>query len=200
MNPLIKGPAEYGLGVSSFQGGPLGGRPMHELDPVVGRILQNFGIRDELPNGRPKPFISSGMEHFLSNTPLSRALTSLRTLSDTKPINRSIDYLIGRERGPDEVGRKEGYQTAANLLSGIRFTTVSPESAERSARALMDKLARDMGASGFTRYTLTRDLREATQETDPEKAARMEAIQEWTRRRQKERRAKFKLQREQKED
>lgn len=196
MSPIIKGPAEYVLGVSSFKGGPMGGTPLSELDPAVGRILTNFGIRDKLPNNRPAPLMSQGVEHLLANSPLSRALSTLRTLSDTRQVNQSIDYLIGREREPDELGRKEWYETAANLLTGARFASVSPAQAEREARSMMDKMTSELGGSRFSRYNLSRDLRDKTKESDPEKAARMEAIQEWSRRRSKERRERAKLERE----
>ncbi len=53
--PTIKGLAEFGLGRSAFMGGPLGGRDLADMDPVLGRIATQIGLQEELPGGRRNP-------------------------------------------------------------------------------------------------------------------------------------------------
>jgi len=156
MNPLLKGFAEYGLGVSSFQGGPLGGRPLHEMDPLVGRIMAQLGIQDVPEGGRPAPFINSGTEFILTNSPLSRALSTVRTALDD---------------------RKTLLQRAAKLSSGVQITTVDEAASERGLNAVTDRIARDLGAPAFSRVNISKQMIEDAA-GDPEKQQMLIEIME----------------------
>ncbi len=118
-NPLLKGPLEWATGQSFFQKGPEGGRPLEDLDPTIGRTIANLTGSD-----RPVTFPGSqAMEAVLGNSPLSRALTSARQLSDPR-------------KG---VGAK-----AANLLTGVRVADVSP--------AVQDSLLREQAQKILKSY------------------------------------------------
>lgn len=155
-NPLIKGIAEFGLGVSSFQGGPLGGRDLADMDPTLGRIFTQLGIQEEIPGNRAAPaFGSRTLEFALANSPLARALTSLRTALDD---------------------RKTGTQRAANLLSGFRFTTVSPEQSRSALREVTDAMARDSGARSFETFHMSEEFLDQFKDSNPEVYQKLQAI------------------------
>jgi len=128
--PLIKAPAELAFGRSLFQRG----RPLEDLDPNIGRTIAN--IR-ELATGekvatRADPFISQGFEFAVANSPLSRALSSLRTLTDTRK------GLLGK---------------VTNLATGARIVDVSEaaQDAEIGQRAA-EVMKRIGGRSFVTTY------------------------------------------------
>jgi hypothetical protein len=113
LNPLLKGPLEHFTGQSFFQRGPLGGgRALEDLDPALGRTLSNLGQLTGLrEKNTPITFPGSkGIEHLLSNSPLSTLLTTARTATDPR-------------KGPAA--------KAINLLTGIRATDVSPAAQDR---------------------------------------------------------------------
>jgi hypothetical protein len=171
MNPLIKAPIEHALGVSSFQGGPMGGRRLDQMDPTIGRLmsnLRNIGTpQDELPGGRADPFISQAFEHYAANSPASRVLNTLKKATDT---------------------RKSILQKIPDLVSGVKITTVSPESSRFGVREILNKAAKDLGAPMFTKYYLSKARRAEAAETDPETGEKMEIISEILRRMDKEHR------------
>lgn len=171
MNPLIKAPIEHALGVSSFQGGPMGGRRLDQMDPTIGRLmsnLRNMGTpQDEMPRGRADPFISPAFEHYVANSPISRVLNTFKKATDT---------------------RRNILQKIPDLVSGVKITTVSPERSRHGVQEMLNKAAKDLGAPMFTKYYLSKALREEVAETDPESAEKMEIIAEILRRMDKERR------------
>lgn len=140
MTPLIKGPLEYATGQSFFQSGPEGGRPLRELNPPIGQTLANVANifrTDQLQDPVRYPF-QKEIELAASNSPLSRLITSARTLTDP---------------------RKNALSTAANLLTGFRVTDVSVPAQERALEEQASALMRRMGGRTFERpYFLEEDL------------------------------------------
>ncbi|MEO1841606.1 MAG: hypothetical protein ABGY21_08955 [Pseudomonadota bacterium] len=167
MNPLIKGFAEYGLGRSSFQGGPLGGRDLSDMDPNMGRILTQLGLREETPSGKAEPFISRGAEFAVSNSPISRIISSTKTLLDD---------------------RKSMPARALNLTTGMNITTVSPDQSRRALRDIGNAIARDAGARPFETFHISKDLVEYVRSRDPELGQTLEGIKQQRSRWGKERR------------
>ena len=172
MNPIVKGLAEYGLGRSSFQGGPLGGRDLADMDPSVGRILTQLGIQDPTPSGRAAPFISRGFEFAVSNSPISRVVSSTKTALDS---------------------RKNPLERAVNLLTGLRITTVSPEQSRSALRDIGNAIARDAGARSFETFHIPQNLIDYFDD-DPETQAKLKAInakrEQWNKQRRAEIRRK----------
>jgi hypothetical protein len=171
-SPIIKGPAEYGLGRSSFQGGPLGGRDIADLDPLGGRILTQLGLQKEKPGGQAAPiFDSPGLEFLLSNSPVSRILSSAKTALDD---------------------RKNVIERAANILTGMRITSVSPEQKQRGIRELTNAISKDLGARPFTTFTISDELLTYAKENDPEKYNTLLRIREMRKEWDKQQRIKRK--------
>lgn len=141
LNPMIKGPLEAVTGQSFFERGPNGGRPIGDLDPIVGRILANVTGQK---NAVHYPG-ASVVEPLLANSPLSRALTTARTLTDP---------------------RKGFFATAANLGTGMRLTDVSPAKRE----ALLREQAQEqlLGLPGAKTFADTYIPEERFQQLSPE--------------------------------
>jgi len=149
-NPLFKGPLEFLTGQSFFQSGPGGmGRPIDEQDPPLGRLISNMQerITGRKQRGRAKPFGGSSfgplIEAGISSSPVSRAVTSLRQMSDP---------------------RKNLAEKATNLLTGIRSTTLSPYQLDYAAKQSMEEVAQSRGYGAvykspyIDRYTLAEML------------------------------------------
>ena len=161
-NPMIKGFAEWGLGRSSFQGGPLGGRDLHDMDPTLGRIITQVGLQEENVSGQAAPaFGSRALEFGLANSPVSRLLTTTKNLLDS---------------------RKSVAERIANVTTGLKITTVSPEQSRRAVRDISDSIARDVGARPFSTFTVSDDLLEYAQQNHPEAYKRLAASAEIRRR------------------
>lgn len=153
-NPLLKGFAEFGLGVSSFQGGPMGGRDIADMDPLLGRIFTQAGLQNELPSQQAAPaFGSRSLEFLLANSPFSAVLSTAKT---------ALDY-----------DRKTGMQRALNLLTGLKFTTVSPEGSRRALREVINADARDVGARAFETFHVSPELIEYVRQNFPERLERI---------------------------
>ncbi|HUU23459.1 MAG TPA: hypothetical protein VM389_13085 [Phycisphaerae bacterium] len=121
MNPLIKVPLEIATGTQFFTG-----RKLEDLDSATGRIAQNvLGL--EAP-----PPVPPLLEELVSGSPLTRGVTMLRGLTDTR-----------KEVGP--------LKKAVNLLSGVRLTDVDMEKARRIAVREYTK-KRLAGQPGIHRY------------------------------------------------
>lgn len=134
-NPLIKGPLEFATGQSFFQRGTEGGRPMTDLDPPIGRTLANIAsyMGRKSDNPIPTPGI---LEQVISNSPLARAVTTARTITDP---------------------RKDVLATAANVLSGVRVTDVSVAAQERALERQAASIMRGMGGRTFERPYFSKD-------------------------------------------
>jgi hypothetical protein len=122
LNPAAKGPLEAVTGHSFFREG----EPLSDLDPLLGRIasnaLETAGLRS--PEAGPVP-LPPGLDQLVSNSPLSRYATTIRTALDPRK----------------SLGTK-----AAILGSGLRVTQQSPEAQRKILRRRVDKLAAQEGA------------------------------------------------------
>lgn len=118
-NPLIKGPVEFTAGKQFFTG-----RELEDLDSSLGRIVQNV-TGSEYP-----PEVPIVADQIVSNSPLSRLVSSARTATDP---------------------RKEWWAKALNLLTGARVTDVDMN-LQRSVQAreiLEDVLRSDPAVRSF---------------------------------------------------
>jgi hypothetical protein len=109
----------------------MGGRDLEDLDGNIGRIGSNlFGT-----NPKALPVWA---EHILANSPVSRALTTARTLTDP---------------------RKGLLAKAGNTLTGMRVSDVSPAAQDALLRERANAAMRGMGARNFARpYVPDADL------------------------------------------
>lgn len=146
MNPLLKMGIEIPAGESFFQRGPMGGRELLDMDPTVGRLISNVsnlaGMGEiEDASGRALPLGIGGegartMEHVLANSPLSRALTTARAVTDTRKWG-----------GPSPIPFVPPAIT--QLLTGVRVSDVSPAAREGVLREELSARARDLGAKMY---------------------------------------------------
>ena len=138
MTPAVKAPLEWATNQTFFQKGPLGGRSLDDLDPGMGRLIQN--IRQQtgnLPAGRVDPVqLPKPLEFAVANSPLSRILTTARVASDP---------------------RKSVGERALNLLTGARTTTISPGAKEAILREKLSDFVRGYGGKQFTHDYLPKD-------------------------------------------
>jgi hypothetical protein len=131
INPLAKMPLEWATNQSFFQRGPGGaGRPLDELDPTIGRTLANVTGRE-----RPVPTPRS-LEYVLSNSPLTRALTTARQLTD--PRKSAIDHLL-------------------NTFTGTRVTDISPAAQDAVLRDRALQMMKSMDAATFEKVYFRKD-------------------------------------------
>lgn len=118
----------------------MGGRDLDDMDPTVGRLAANVLGREDavtFPGSKPLEFLAA-------NSPLARALTTARQLTDD---------------------RKGIGARAANVLTGLRVTDVSPASQEAMLRERASSLMKQMGAKAFNRvYFSQADLAKMTPE------------------------------------
>jgi len=164
LNPLLKTPLEMATGQSFFQKGPMGGRPIEDLDPTIGRIAANLTGRDEAVRYPG----SQSAEALLSATPLTRAATSLRTATDPRK------GLLGR---------------AANLGTGFRISDVSPGAQDTILRERAEVLMKELGAKTFQRTYFPKERLETMSPNQLLKAMELQALQNELARRAKERKA-----------
>lgn len=166
LNPLIKGPLEWTFNESLFQRGPLGGRDLGDMDPTIGRTLQNIGLQEPGPVGRAKPFLHPGFEHLAVNTPASRLLNTTRTLTDPRKYQATGGVF-------DAV---PGQALAMQLLTGIRQTDISPQQRLRELREQIDSIISEEGGYVGRNVTFTKEQIKQAEETDHEAAARMKQL------------------------
>lgn len=149
LNPALKGALEYSTGQTFFQKGPHGGRPLEDLDPLVGRLLANASGRKNAVHYPGE----SVLEPLLANSPASRLLSSLRTASDTrktaltKLVNlgtgfRLTDVPVGkreallREQAQEELRSLPGARDFVDTyLPEERFAELPPAEQLRATRA-----------------------------------------------------------------
>lgn len=151
LNPLLRGPLEWTLGESFHHRGPGGGRDIDQLDPTLGRILANV-------TGQPDAvrYPGSGtIEHVLANSPVSRLLTTMRTLTDP---------------------RKDAATKAANLATGVRVADISPAEQKRAIRNRALEQMLGMNARTFERVYFSADDKADMAPDERYAAARYEAL------------------------
>lgn len=128
LNPLIKGPMEQLFGKQFFSG-----RNLSDLRPSS--TVQGLSRALSLPDEAARP-----LTQWLANTPATRFLTASDKLLDTK--------------GLTSYGRKPGWATALNLLTGSRISDVDMAKQryleERSANQAL--LQHQPHLSPFTNY------------------------------------------------
>lgn len=157
-NPLVKGVIEYGTNTSTFFDGPMGGRRLDDLDPAVGRVLNNFGLTDLPPSGRPKPFISPLAEAAIANSPASALLRYARTISE--PTSRS-----------------SGMEKIVTMMSGVRTKHINREALIRELRDRLNAEQIAAGARPLTIVTGTAGLQQRYEEArDTDQAQRLQLI------------------------
>lgn len=158
-NPAIKLPVELAAGESFFQRGPMGGRELADMDPVMGRILANAGIRP-VPEGqyRAQPFLGQTFEHVVANSPAARFLSTARTATDPRKYE----------------GRVPGGAAALNLLTGARVSDVSPGASQAILEEELSATMREAGAKAYTDVYFSREqIAAAEQGGDRERAESM---------------------------
>lgn len=164
-NPLVKGIIEEATNTSTFFDGPMGGRRLDDLDPAIGRILNNIkrithkqgltGPADE----RPEPFISPTFEAIAANSPASAAMRYLR---------------IGTEPGE----RRGVLEKLLNLTTGARTKIVTPTAMTRELQDRLNKTQIEMGAHPITIATGVAKLAQRMAESgDIDGAVRLVNIQ-----------------------
>jgi hypothetical protein len=130
LNPLVKAPLEWMTGESFFQKGPQGGREIEDLDPTIGRIMSNVaGWGDGQAAAYSEPVkLPTPVEFLAANSPLSRALTTLRSATDE---------------------RKHDLGGMMNLLTGFKVSDISPAAQDAVTRERMQALMKSLGAKSF---------------------------------------------------
>lgn len=180
-NPLFKAPVEWFTGESFFQRGPTGGRDLEQMDPLVGRLLTNVGLQEEDPlSGRAKPFINPLTEQVISNSPISRLLSTARQITDERKRQNPTLF--------------PGDALALNVLTGLKTTDVSPQAQDAVLRDMMTPVAMsELGGRSFENvYIPKATIEETRARGDEERAKRMEAynlLKNLLARRTKERKA-----------
>lgn len=151
LNPLIKAPMEWATGQSFFQTGANGmGRPLDDMDPVIGRTLSNLA-------GYEKPVKLPGLiEHLASNSPVSRLLTTGRQLSD--PRKTAIDHLL-------------------NLTTGVRPIDVSAGARDAVLRQRSQELMKQMDAGQFSKVYFRPEDLAAMSPAERDRAERLQRLQ-----------------------
>ena len=174
LNPMIKGPLEYFTNQSFFQAGPEGGRPLDEMDPLIGRTIANLtGQKDPVK-------LPQILEVAAANSPISRFLTTARTLTD--PRKRSTMSPIPLP----------GAAAAINLLTGARVTDVSPGSKDAIVRDLLNSRMKATGARAFERINYTKEDLAKMSPSERETALQLQGLANVIVRRSKERAAERK--------
>lgn len=132
---LIKGPVEMLTGTSLFQRGIEGGRPLKEMDPLVGRTISNFYEQvgrltgEKMPASQERSLMKPGvMEQVIANSPYTRWISSARTALDP---------------------RKSALGKLFNLASGAKVYDISPRAQEANLREEIRKLQSEAGAVPF---------------------------------------------------
>ena len=136
MNPLAKMPLEMATGQSFFQKG----RPLEDLDPLLGRIGANVFRRGQ---DRPDAYrLPQWLEVLAANSPAARLLTTVKTATDPRKA-LGDSGLKGLIPGP---------AAAMNLLTGMRFSDVSPGAQDAILReATKDVIKGTPGSRVFER-------------------------------------------------
>jgi hypothetical protein len=149
-------PIEGITGTSLFQRGVEGGRPLRNMDPLMGRAYANtmqqiaslMGEKIDPERVREMVGETGAFEHVMANTPYSRYIQSWRTAMDP---------------------RKNLKSTAINLLSGAKFQDVSLPAQETILREHLRSLISQSGGTVFEKATFPNALLEYWKKTDPEK-------------------------------
>lgn len=163
MNPLLKAPVEWATGRSLFRSGA----SLDSGDPTVGRTIAN--IKEMLGGEKTKsakPFGSQGLEFTAANTPISRLLSSVRQITDT---------------------RKGVVAKGFNLGTGLRVADVSPDRTDSTIANLAHEQMKELGARSYENVYLPKDVIEDMSDGDRESARLYNALIKMLNNRRKER-------------
>ncbi len=162
LNPIAKAVPELASGQTFFQKGPVGGRPLEDLDPLLGRTLSNV-------LGREKPVkLPASLEYLAANSPAARALTTARTLTDK---------------------RKWNLGGLANAATGVRVTDVSQASRDAIERERVAQVIKDMGGKSFQKVYIPKAELDAMTPEERHQALLWQGVMNSLAERAKERRA-----------
>lgn len=176
LSPLIKGPLEVMFNESLFQQSPQGGRSLDDLDPLVGRTLSNVGNTLGLTD-RTEPYnIGKIPEAVVSNSPVSRYLSTVRTVTDP---------------------RKTVAQKLSPFGTGARFSTISPAAQDAVLRERATQLMRELGGKVFERSYIPQEVMDSMSPDEREKAEQYMTLMKMLGDRAKQRKAILEMQADQ---
>lgn len=148
LNPLIKGTIEGFSGTSLYHN-----EPLSQLDPNVGRLWSNLkqittgvkthhpapmaGVLKPFENVMPSPYV---VENWISSSPATRYLSTLRTLTDT------------RKYQPVEMFGMPIPPIIPNILTGLKVSQVSPQRQLHATRELVNNRMEEMGLGRSAKY------------------------------------------------
>jgi hypothetical protein len=159
-HPAIKMAIELATQQALHQRGPMGGRPLEDMDPTWQRAAAN--IRDLITGertGRIKQgTLGKNLEFILQSSPLARAGTTLRTATDPRKW-------------------EQPWKLAANLATGVRFSDISPAAQEALLRERTEKVMKDeFAAKQFLRTYIPKEELAAMSPSDRKKALQLKAL------------------------
>lgn len=180
LTPALKWPLEAVTGQTFFQRGPLGGRPLEDLDPTVGRLLSNIAGADEPVNWLGR-WATPKAEHLLAQTPATRFLTTARTLTDPR---KRLEKTIPALADVPVVSKMPGPASLLNTLTGMRFMDVSEASRERALREMIEERRRAVpGSRRFEKIYIPKDVMESLPPDQQQKLQEAKALESLLRRR-----------------
>ena len=150
VTPGIKMPFELATGRQLWAQG----RELRDADPTLGRLVSN--VRERITGEPVEPTDFGPWVEFLApSVPyVGRTASTLRSIADP---------------------RKSAFDTALNMLTGVRVTDVSPAAQEAQLRDILkDKLRDEYGGKVFTKVFVPKTQQERL---SPEEATRVEEIQ-----------------------
>jgi hypothetical protein len=169
MNPLLKLPLELAFDESSFQQSVSGGVDLDDADPPLGRALSNvaqgLGLRDK---DRKQPYrLGKLTEAVAGASPFSRYTNTVRTAFDP---------------------RKNIAQRAANTLTGLRISSVSPQRQDAVLRERAELFLQTQGARQFQKSYIPDEIKANMTEEELRAVSQYELLIEILAKRSKERR------------
>ena len=169
MNPLLKLPLELAFDESSFQQSVSGGVDLDDADPPLGRALSNvaqgLGLRDK---DRKQPYrLGKLTEAVAGSSPFSRYTNTVRTAFDP---------------------RKNIAQRAANTLTGLRISSVSPDRQDAVLRERAEMFLQTQGARQFQKSYIPDEIKANMTEEELKAVTQYELLIEILAKRSKERR------------
>jgi hypothetical protein len=156
-NPLFKMPLELATNTSFFQN-----RSLDLMDPVLGRIAANIAGEPEGPLPPQYKFGGSYnkfIEQLVANSPLARAATTARQLTDTRAESDIPQKLL-------------------RLMTGLKFTTVEPYTREAVMRDALEERATELGMRSFQTVQFPEDRIAALPEADQERVRQLKRIRD----------------------
>lgn len=146
---------------------------MSDLDPSMGRIRDNIKqlLTGEETRGTAKPlFGSETLEQLALSSPASRAINTVRTLTDPRKLTRPDKMLL-------------------NLVTGLKVSDVSPASWDAAVQAKAMERLREMGARDFVRAYIPEYMKDRMTEEELTETEEIQAILTWLASRSKDRKA-----------